>query len=164
MTDSSTSERWLWRSNFIEDSKDPIEDTTRLKVAQHHASQYLSKGISEYSPWFPGAAKDVADDLSRDGDRSNKELTQILCSLYPSQIPQHFKIVPLPNKITLPLTLLLLWMAIKQHSMGAHSRTKLGHVDNTQTTVNLAASETTSSSTKWHETKRSKSWELLTWL
>jgi hypothetical protein len=48
--------------------------------------------------------------------------------------------------------------------MEAHSRLMLGRGFNTQSTVNLAASEPTSSLTECHETKRSKSWELLPWL
>jgi hypothetical protein len=40
----------------------------------------------------------------------------------------------------------------------------LGQGDDTQSTVNLAAPETISSSMECHEIKRSKSWELLPWL
>jgi hypothetical protein len=55
----------------------------------------------EYSQWFCSADNTAADALLRDNDRSNKELAKILCSQHcPSQLPRHFKIVPLPRKIT----------------------------------------------------------------
>jgi hypothetical protein len=53
----------------------------------------------EYSQWFRGADNNVADALSRDNVRTDNELTKILRSHCPSQLHQHFKIVPLPNKI-----------------------------------------------------------------
>jgi len=49
MTDSTTSEGWLRKSNFIEDGEDPIQATIQLKVACHHATHYLSNEIREYS-------------------------------------------------------------------------------------------------------------------
>jgi hypothetical protein len=53
----------------------------------------------EYSQWFRGADNNVADALSQDNARTDDELTKILRSHCPSQLQQHFKIVPLPNKI-----------------------------------------------------------------
>jgi hypothetical protein len=127
MTDSLTSEGWLLKLNFIEDGEDPIQATIRIEVGCYHASQYPSNRIQEYSQWFPGAMNNVVDTLYQDDDWSNKELTQLLCSLYPSQLSQHFKIVPLPNKISSWLTLLLLQLPVKQQLVEAHSRMKLGH-------------------------------------
>ena len=68
--------------------------------------------------------------------------------------------VPLPYKITSRLTLLLLWLPVKQHLMEAHSRSMFRRGEDTQSTMNLAALETSSSLAECHETKRSKSWEL----
>jgi hypothetical protein len=45
MTDSTTSEVWLKKTNFIEDSKSPIQETIRLEVACLHALHYLSHKI-----------------------------------------------------------------------------------------------------------------------
>ncbi len=78
MTDSTTSEGWLRKSNFIEDGEDPIQATTRVEVARLHATHYLSNEIREYNQWFRGADNNVADALSRDKDRTDNELTQIL--------------------------------------------------------------------------------------
>jgi hypothetical protein len=49
MTDSTTLEGWLKKTNFIEDGQSPIQVTIRLKVACLHASHYLSHEIREYS-------------------------------------------------------------------------------------------------------------------
>jgi hypothetical protein len=145
MTDSTTLEGWLQKTNFIKDGKDLIQATIRLEFAYFHASQYLSNGIQEYSHCFPGAKNNIADALSRDNDRSDKELTHILCSHCPSQLPKHFKLVPLPSEITSWLTLLLLRLPVKQQLMEAHSRKKLGRGEDTPSTASLAVSETTSS-------------------
>jgi hypothetical protein len=114
MTNNTTSEGWLKETNFIEDGEDPIQATIHIEVARLHATHYLSRGIREYSQWFHGAENMVTDALSRDDDRSNEELINILCTHCPSQLPRHFKIVPLPSKITSWLTLLLLWLPVKQ--------------------------------------------------
>ncbi len=104
MTDNTTSEGWLKKTNFIKDGEEPIQVTIQLEVARHHTTNYLLIGIQEYSQWFRGADNNVADALSRDNDRSNNELTNILRTHCYSQLPQHFKITPLPNKITSWLT------------------------------------------------------------
>jgi len=97
MTDSTTSAGWLRKSNFIEDGESPIQ-----------------AGIREYSQWFRGVENNVADALSRDEDRSDNELTNIFRSHRPSQVPPHFKIVHLPNKIISWLTSLLLRLPQKK--------------------------------------------------
>ncbi len=126
MSDITTSEGWLKKTNFIEDSKSPIQATIRLKVARLHASHYLSHKIREYSQWFRGADNQVANALSRDDNRTDKELTKILHLHCPSQVPPHFEIVPLPSKIVLWLTLLLLWLLPKPELAEEHRRTTLG--------------------------------------
>ena len=151
MTDSTTSEGWLRKSNFIEDGEDPIQATIRLEVARHHATHYLSNEIREYSQWFCGADNNVADALSRDNDRTDEELTQILRLHCPSQLPQHFKIVPLPNEIVSWLTSLLLRLPVKQQLAETHSTTKLGRGTATQSTAEASDSETTCSSKKCQE-------------
>ena len=80
MTDSTTSEGWLRKSNFIKDGEDPIQATIRIEVARLHATHYLSNEIREYSQRFCGADNSIADALSRDNDSKDDELTQILRS------------------------------------------------------------------------------------
>ncbi len=100
----------------------------------------------------------VPDTLSRDDDRSEKELINILCTHCPSQLPQHFKIVPLPSKITLWLTLLLLWLPVKQQLVEKHTRTKLGRGTVTPNAANNADSATTYSSANSPDSTKSRSW------
>jgi hypothetical protein len=71
------------------------------------ATHYLSNGITEYKELFCGADNNIANALSQNNDRTVDKLTQILCSYCSSQLPKHFKIGPLPNKIVSWLTLLL---------------------------------------------------------
>ncbi len=164
MTDSSTSEGWLRKTNFIEDGEDPIQATIRLEVARLHASHYLSHGVREYSQWFRGSENPVADALSRDDDRSDEELTHILRTHCHSQIPQHFVIVPLPKEITSWLTSLLQRLPVKQQLVEKHTRTKLGRGTATHDGASLSASETTLSSTDSPDNIESRSWAPLPWL
>ncbi len=111
-------------------------------MARHHASQYLTKGIREYSQWFPGVENQVADALSRDDDRSDEKLTKILRSHCPSQVPQHFEIVPLPSEIISWLTSLLRRLRQKLELAEAHTRTMLGRGPATPSTAIASASPT----------------------
>ena len=114
MTDSSTSEGWSRKTNFKEDGEDPIQATVRLDVARSHARRFMENEIKDYSQWFPGKENDVSDALSRDDDRSDENLTNVLHSCVPSQMPSHLKIVSLPKEIVLCLTSLLLQLPVKE--------------------------------------------------
>jgi hypothetical protein len=126
MTDSTTLEEWLIKTNFIENGESPIQATICLEVVCLHALHYLSHKIQEYSQWFCREDIQVADALSRDDDRTDEELTKILLFHCPSQVSKHFRIVPLPSKITLWLTLLLLWLTVKPGLAEEHTKTMLG--------------------------------------
>jgi hypothetical protein len=122
-------------------------------VAPLHASHYHLKGIREYTLLFAGT-KNIADALSLDSDRTDDELTQILHSRCPSQLPQHFEIVLLPNKIASWLTSLLLRLPVKQQLVETHSTTKLGHGTDAQSTAIELDSATTFSSKECPECKK----------
>jgi hypothetical protein len=113
VTDITTLEGWLCKTNFRELNDDPIQATMRLEVARLYAMHYINLGIREYSQWFPGKANVVANLLSRDDNRTDAELTILFCIHCPSQIPEHFEIQPLPSKITSWLTALLLRLPMK---------------------------------------------------
>ena len=141
MTDSSTSEGWSRKTNFPEDGEDPIQATIRIEVARSHAMRLMKHGIKDYSQWFPGKENDVADALSRDDDRSDEELTHILRTFVPSQVPKHFEIVPLPNEISSWLTSLLQRLPVKEQLREKHTRTKLGRGAGGSNGVNLSDSK-----------------------
>jgi hypothetical protein len=164
ITNNTTSEGWLKKTNFIEDGEDPIQTSICIEVARLHTTHYLLCGIWEYSQWFRGAKNMVADALSRDDDRSNEELINILCTHCPSQLPQHFKIVPLPSKITLWLTLLLLWLPVKQQLVEKHTRTKLGRGTDTPNGANNTDLVTTYSPTDSPDSTKSRLWAPSPWL
>ena len=126
MTDSSTSEGWSKKTNFSEAGEDPIQATVRIEVARSHAKRLMENNIKDYSQWFPGKENEVANALSRDDDRSDEELTKILRTFVPEQVPKHFTIVPLPNEIVSWLTSLLQMLPEKAQLQEKHTRTKLG--------------------------------------
>ena len=126
MTDSTTLEGWLRKTNFSKLREDPEQSTVRLEVARLHATHYFTLGIREYSQWFEGEANVVADSLSWDDNRTDEELTNLFRTFCKSQIPEHFKIQPLPNEIVSWLTALLLRLPEKQQLQEKHTRTKLG--------------------------------------
>ena len=69
----------------------------------------------------------VTNALSRNDNRSDDKLTHFFCTHCSSQIPQHFDIQPLPNKISLWPTVLLLKLPVNPQYNQKHTRTKLGH-------------------------------------
>ena len=83
--------------NFKEDGESPIQSTFRLKVSRSNANKTMENKIKNDCQWFPGWIIDVSDALSWDDNRSDNELINIFRSFTPSQIPDHFKIVPLPR-------------------------------------------------------------------
>ena len=145
MTDSSTSEGWTKKTNFSEDIEEPIQATTRIEVARSHARRLMTHGIKDYSQWFPGKENDVADALSRDDDRSDEELTHILRTFVPSQVPEHFEIVQLPNEISSWLISLLQKLPVKEQLREKHTRTKLGRGVAGSSGANPSVSEISSS-------------------
>ena len=142
MTDSSTSEDLSQNNNFKVDGEDPIQATIRLEVARGRARRFMDNNIKDYSQWFPGKENDVSDALSRDDDKSYEELIQILKTFVPSQLPLHFRIVPLPKEIVLWMTSLLARLPVKQQLQGKQTRTKLRHGGHGQSIATQLASNT----------------------
>jgi len=124
MTDSTTSEGWLRKTNFKEDD-DPVQAGVRIQVAREHATRYMRHRIRDYSQWFPGKENNVADALSREMDLSDVDLTNLLRLSVPSQVPERFEIVPLPNEIVSWLTSLLLLMPVQERYREEHTKTTL---------------------------------------
>ena len=163
MTDSTTSEGWARKTNFSENTEEPIQATIRIEVAREHAMRLLEHDIKDYSQWFQGKANDVSDALSRDDDRNDEELTHILRTFVPSQVPEHFKIVPLPNEISSWLISLLQRLPEKEQLRERHTRTKLGRGEDGKSISNPLELQT-SSSTVSTDTNASNSLEPLPWL
>jgi hypothetical protein len=127
------------------------------------ATLFMSLGIKNYSQWFKGESNEVSNALSRDDDWDDEELINIFCAFCPSQIPSHFRIVPLPSKITSWLIALLQKLPVNQHFNKVHMQSKLGRGNNGASTTN-ALGTTASSSNISHNINESKSSEPLPWL
>jgi hypothetical protein len=145
MTDSTTSEGWLRKSNFREDDN-MIQAQARIQVAREHASRYMNLGIRDYSQWFPGKDNIIADALSREIHLTDTQLISLLRTSVPKQVPSNFNIVPLPNEIVSWLTSLLLKLPVQEQFNEEHTLTMLDHGDDGQTTWHPSVSETISSS------------------
>ena len=156
MTDSTTSEGWLRKTNFKEDSDDPLQASTRIEVARTHARHFFNNQIKEYSQWFQGSKNNVADSLSRDFHLTDADLTTYLLTHVPEQVPKDFNIAPLPKEIVSWLTLLLRKLPVNELWREKHTTTKLGHGDDGPTTVGRSDSETTYSSNHSPETNESE--------
>ena len=101
MTDSTTTNGWLRRSNFNDcnQQENAEQNQCKLELARKHASLLLDNSIKDYSQWFPGQENDVSDCLSRDFHLNNNDITHLLFSSVPSQLPLSFEIAPLPQEI-----------------------------------------------------------------
>ncbi len=76
------------------------------------------------------------------GQRSSNPSNNLSQNGLSSQVPKHFKIVPLASKITSWLISLLLWLPVKQQLVEAHTRMMLGcgiATSNTATALDLGA-------------------------
>ncbi len=69
------------------------------KTARHSAYLMLSCKCCLYSQWFPGEEHQVTDSSSRDFHLSDFELTNLITSFLPDQVPFGFHLCPLPTEI-----------------------------------------------------------------
>ncbi len=99
----------MQKSNFNKPNNNSIQATTCVNTAKHYAQLFMNVDVKGYSQWFAGKKNNVLDALSWDWHRDDDELTSILRFHFPSQMPEHFSISPLPSKISLWLILLLKW-------------------------------------------------------
>ena len=148
----------------IEEDADAVRAMVRIETAHHHATLFLNVGIKEYSQWFSGWENNVADTLLCDFYCPDNKLTQIVRDTCPSQLPQLFQIVLLPNKISSWLTLLLLKLPVKEQLQKAHMRTKLGCGTSSPSILNPLESTMTSSSISSKNLNKTRLLEPFPWL
>ena len=97
-TDSTSAAGWLRKSSF--NDRDPLH----LEVARATASLIMDHHSCLYSQWFQGKLNNVADALSRDHHLSDLDLLTLLYSAVPEQVPEGFKICPLPPVVVSRIT------------------------------------------------------------
>jgi hypothetical protein len=127
MTDSTTAKGWMKKLNFSKTGKDPIQASTHVDAARKYAQVFLDAVVKGYSQWFARKRINVADALSREWQRTNKNLTSILRSLFPNQMPNHFKILQIPSKISCWLISLLQQLPVSKRLREEHTTAKLEH-------------------------------------
>jgi hypothetical protein len=135
---------------------DPLQAEVRAEVAREHALTMMENEICEYPQWFPGVQNVIADALSRDDDRDDETLTNLLISHFPEQVSSHFKIVQLPKEISAWLTSVLQKLPVREQLQEQHTRTKIGlGPDSPSTSKQLEYTMTLTSTTfKWHQKDR----------
>jgi hypothetical protein len=124
MTNSTTAKEWMKKSNCDKYSNDPIQVTTCVNAARHYAQLFMNRDIKGYSQWFAGKRNNVVVALPRDWHRDNNKLTSILYFHFSKQMLKHFKIAPLPNKISSWLTSLLQRLPMREQLQELHMTTK----------------------------------------
>jgi hypothetical protein len=118
MGDNTASMGWLRRSNFRENNKNDQEWLAKQKIARKLANLILDSNTTIYRQWFPGVENVVADSLSRDAYFLDSETHQnFLYSSVKNQVPQKFKIQPVPNEICCFITSTLLLLPVQQHRL-----------------------------------------------
>jgi hypothetical protein len=93
-TDNTAAMGWLKRSNFDPDGEQNIQ----LALARHLANQLMNFKICLSSQWIAGHSNCVADALSRKFELDDNELTTLINTSYPLQVPPSFKVCPCPDK------------------------------------------------------------------
>jgi hypothetical protein len=142
MTDSITAKGWMKKLNFSEAGNNPIQAFTRFDMARKYAQVFLDMDVKGFSQWFAGKRNNVADALSQEWQWTNKNLTSILCSLFPNQMTDHFKILPIPSKISCWLISLLQQLPVSKRLRDEHMAAKLEHGDVGQHTASPLDAQT----------------------
>ena len=124
----------------------------------------MEANVKNYNQWFAGKYNNISDAISRDDDRSNEELTIILRTFVPFQVPSYFEIVPLPSKIFSWLVSFLQRLPVKKQLLEKYKRTKIRRGADSHHGVILSGLSTTTSSAISQEVNKSNSWETLPWL
>jgi hypothetical protein len=144
-TDSTTAAGWLHHSSF--DDSSPDSTPLRLWVARATAQLLLDHSSVLFSKWFPGKENEVADSLSRDHHITNDDLHPLLHSSFPEQMPQDFKICPLPRALSLQVMTWLHKLPPSSQSPKVPTRSAIGTSHTTPRSSSGSNSITTPSST-----------------
>ena len=100
--DNTSAVGWLHKANVNETKNKPLEIATR-----HFATLLIQADCCLYSQHFRGSENKVADALSRRFDLTDNQLEFFIHSTLHYQVPNTFRIVPLPPSISSWVTWLL---------------------------------------------------------
>jgi hypothetical protein len=120
MTDSTTAEGWMKKSNFVKPNNNPIQVTARVNAARNYASIFMNADVKGYSQCFARKSNNVVDALSRDWHRSDEELTFILQCHFPKHMPASFHLSLLPSEINSWMISLLRQLPVSKEQLREH--------------------------------------------
>jgi hypothetical protein len=155
-TDSSTAAGWLRKSNFTDSGDEIVQMTT----ARHLANLTIQHKCCLYSQWFPGDENVVSDALSRDFHLSNTELSNMITTFTPKQVPFGIKIQEPAKEISSWLICLLQNQPAKEQWSKVPTRSSLYHGCATETTC-LQSDAMTHTSKVFPEHNAIESWQHL---
>ena len=118
-SDSTSAAGWLRKSNFADET--PVHQA----IARETARVVLQHDSTLASQWIPGDENDVSDCLSRDHHLDDSQLLALLYSAVPEQIPEGFRICPLPPAIVSRVTTWMHSLPASTQSPTAPVRSKL---------------------------------------
>ena len=114
MGDNTASMGWMRRANFRAKNENDHEWYCKQVVARKLATLVLEADVVLYRQWFRGIDNTVADSLSRDSYFLPHTTHQsFLQTTVPHQLPQEFKIQPIPNRISSFLSSTLLQLPVQ---------------------------------------------------
>jgi hypothetical protein len=153
-TDNTSAMGWLRKSNFVSDG----DHAAHLGLAREFTSELVRRALINYSQWFAGEGNWVADLLSRDLASSDHEITTIINSRFPSQVPQSFKVSPLPVKISSFLSYCVQLQTLPRGSPAKHTAKPTppgngGSSSLSKRTSSTPAAKATPSSAPWTDLK-----------
>jgi hypothetical protein len=119
--------------------------------------------VKGYSQWFAGKSNNIADVLSRDWHCNKKELTFILRSHFPKQMPENFRTSPLPSKINPWLTSVLRQLPVSEQLREQHTMMGL-ELGSSGSNIASPSDAMTLISTGSIKLSKISCWELLPWL
>ena len=152
-TDNSSAVGWLYHSTF-----NPVANKQHDTIARYFAKLLFLSKSTLYPEHIPGKHNIVADSLSRDSHLSDEKLTQLILSSAPlTQIPQNFKIYPLPAKDISWIASMLGSLTQKEQSLPTPAPSTLALFGCSKSTYTSAGSRMTHSWTPSKPTKRPSS-------
>jgi hypothetical protein len=149
--DNTSAIGWLHKSKYRLDGENDHSVTAKLTVTRKLASVIIDHEIRLFSQWFPGEENNVADFLSRNPFDRDDNLTMSIISSFHSQVPEGFKVSPLPSVIESFICSVLLKMPknLQRHQDTESSDPVFG--ESGQASCPLLESRTMNSSSHWNQ-------------
>jgi hypothetical protein len=151
------------KSNFVKPNNNPIQATACADVARKFASIFMNVNVKGYIQWFAGKLNNFASALARDWYRNQDELTFILRSHFPEQMPENFRVSPLPSKINSWLTSALRQLPVSKQLREQYTATGL-ELGSGGSNIASPSDATTLISTGSVRSSKTSCSELLPWL